>query len=346
MAKDLPKKLLDLLSGLEPKMRQEFLSIISRLKDNVKLVELIKLIEAGNIDGAVKLIGADPSDFSSLARSVSDSYWAGGGSSLTGLPRAPLGLPGTGKATLGFNGQAPLAESWIKTSSSELIQGISDDQKGLIQDTLISGVQKGKGSRAVALDLVGKINPSTGVREGGVLGLTRQQGEWVRSVEEILSDPSRIREYFIKDQSTGKWKPRYKLTSRVHDKAVLKALQSGKPLDADRIAKIKKQYEAALLKDRARTISRTETLNGMRAGRHQGYQQLIDEGRLKASAIEVRWQSTPDLRTRHTHRVLDGNIVGFGELFVSPSGALMAHPGDTTNGAPAEEIINCRCWFE
>lgn len=346
MANDLPKKLRDLLDRLEPKLRKEFLDAIERIKGNVPVDELSNLISKGDLEGAIKLIGVDRSSFSSISKSISEAYWAGGGYSLTGLPRAGLGLPGTGSVTLGFDGNAPLAEEWIRLKSSEAITGLVEGQIEVIRATLLEGLQAGKGSRAVAIDLVGRIDPISKLRSGGVIGLTPQQAEWVRSVEKILSDPSKIRDYFVKDKLTGKWKPRYKLTSRVFDRTVLKAIKEGKALDKAKIAKIKAQYENALLKERGRTIARTETLNSMRAGQHRGFQQMIDAGKLKASDIDVRWQSTPDLRTRHSHMTLNGTVVQFGMMFVSETGATMAYPGDIEHGAPAEEIINCRCYAD
>ena len=53
-----------------------------------------------------------------------------------------------------------------------------------------------------------------------------------------------------------------------------------------------------------------------------------------------------DGRTRDSHADLNGVEVGLDEAFDSPTGARMMHPGDTSLGAGAEDVINCRCMPE
>lgn len=99
----------------------------------------------------------------------------------------------------------------------------------------------------------------------------------------------------------------------------------------------------ALLR-RGETIARTEMIAALNAGRYEGMQQLVDSGRVSADQIVVKWSSTMDSRTRDTHRGMNGNVVPFGQPFITPSGALLRFPGDTAFGAPASETINCRCF--
>lgn len=53
-----------------------------------------------------------------------------------------------------------------------------------------------------------------------------------------------------------------------------------------------------------------------------------------------QWDSTLDMKTRQTHRELDGQIVGVDEEFISSSGYKALYPGEF--GSPKEDI-NCRC---
>lgn len=53
------------------------------------------------------------------------------------------------------------------------------------------------------------------------------------------------------------------------------------------------------------------------------------------------WNATPDERTRHTHVAADGQVRSVNSRF-RVGKAWMMHPGDTS--APAEEVVNCRCW--
>ena len=56
--------------------------------------------------------------------------------------------------------------------------------------------------------------------------------------------------------------------------------------------------------------------------------------------VTKQW-SAAGQNTRDTHAELDGTVVGVDEPFVSSSGAEMMYPGEA--GAPAAEVVNCRC---
>ena len=60
----------------------------------------------------------------------------------------------------------------------------------------------------------------------------------------------------------------------------------------------------------------------------------------KGAKVVKQWDSTLDGKTRHTHRALDGQIVGVDEYFKSESGYKALYPGNF--GIPSEDC-NCRC---
>ena len=60
----------------------------------------------------------------------------------------------------------------------------------------------------------------------------------------------------------------------------------------------------------------------------------------KGAKVVKQWDSTLDGKTRPTHRVLDGQIVGVDEYFKSESGYKALYPGGF--GVPSEDC-NCRC---
>src|SRR5699024_12742996 len=53
--------------------------------------------------------------------------------------------------------------------------------------------------------------------------------------------------------------------------------------------------------------------------------------------------STHDGRERDSHAEMDGVAVPFDEPFMLPDGSRVMHPCDSSLGAAAAEIINCRC---
>ena len=82
--------------------------------------------------------------------------------------------------------------------------------------------------------------------------------------------------------------------------------------------------------------ARTMTTGAENAGRVNGFK------RAKSMGIEMRqqWIATLDGRTRHEHRMLDGQAVDVGEPF-EVDGYKIRFPGDPE--APAHLVYNCRC---
>jgi hypothetical protein len=82
--------------------------------------------------------------------------------------------------------------------------------------------------------------------------------------------------------------------------------------------------------------ARTATTGAQNAGRVDGYK------RAEKLGVDMKqvWLATLDSRTRHEHRVLDGQEVDVGEPFIM-DGFKIKYPGDPA--APAHLLFNCRC---
>ncbi len=82
--------------------------------------------------------------------------------------------------------------------------------------------------------------------------------------------------------------------------------------------------------------ARTATTGAQNAGRVDGYK------RAEKLGVDMKqvWLATLDSRTRHEHRVLDGQEVDVGEPFIM-DGFKLKYPGDPA--APAHLLFNCRC---
>jgi len=108
-------------------------------------------------------------------------------------------------------------------------------------------------------------------------------------------------------------------------------LQAGESTDkiADRV---RGAFNAAD-KERATTIARTETAIAFSTAHERG---------MKAKGIQFKeWLTARDEQVRTSHMKLDGVIVPVNETFDLGNGLHMAHP--CAEGAPAGEVINCRC---
>lgn len=203
---------------------------------------------------------------------------------------------------------------------------------------LEAGQTEGRNPRATALDIVGRLNRATGRREGGILGLNSAQTDAViRARAELLSgDAAQMRNYLTRARRDKRF-----------DRIVEKAIKEGRPVAKADVDRIVGRYKDRLLALRGETIARTETLAGLNAGKEEGIRQLIDAGKVQRSQVKKIWRATGDDRTRDSHLALNGVEAGLDEPFISPlTGAQMMFPHDTSRGAPASEVIGCRCYYE
>jgi len=98
-----------------------------------------------------------------------------------------------------------------------------------------------------------------------------------------------------------------------------------------------------LLKVRGDAVARTETLSSFNAGQHEAMQQAVDGSEVQEENITRVWDSAGDTRVRDSHRTMDGQRRGQNEAFETPLGFRLMYPGDSSLGAPAREVIQCRC---
>ena len=67
------------------------------------------------------------------------------------------------------------------------------------------------------------------------------------------------------------------------------------------------------------------------------YKKAVESGKTKK-----RWITMRDRHVRHTHQLVEGKIIGINDVFLVGDSE-MFYPKDTTFGASAREIVNCRC---
>jgi hypothetical protein len=304
------------------------------------LQDVITALESQNVTSAVEALRLEPSFMQPLDRASQEAFVAGGSGALERIPIDP----NTGKRfALGFDGRHPRAEDWVREHAGGLITEIIDNQRQMARTVIESQLERGVNPRTAALDIVGRVNRVTGQREGGFIGLDTSRASRLEIVSEAMKTPDGVRSIVTKSKKDGALSVNYKV-NKATEARILRAYRSGERVsEVDRLLSVR-QYQSQLLRERGETIARTESITALRAGRHEGFRQLVDSGNIRPDQIVRVWDATGDSRTREDHAQMDGQeIVGIDEPFVAPDGSLMMYPGDTSLGAPAEQTIQCRC---
>jgi len=334
------KTLLQLLDEMEPGVRAAFILAMQNIRDDVRLSDLISALERGDIEAAVRAIPMGAEYLAPLDRALLTSYRDGGewaAASITSMARAQ-----GARVSMRFDVRNLRAERFTAEQSSRLVTEVLETTKDDLRRVLTMGMQSGTAPRTAALDIVGR-SPSPGrPRRGGIIGLHTRQIEQSERVIAILSDPERISEYFIKDRVTGKLKPRFKGTDRRYDAKVRAAIREGRALDRADMRALTNLHRNRMLRDRGETIAETELLASLSHAQDEGLRQLVDRGEVQSDDIEGEWDSSEDSATRDSHRAANGQRRKLGQPF-DVGGYQMLAPGDTSLGAPAKEVIKCRC---
>lgn len=309
----------------DPQIRRAFLQSVDEITDRAKIKEITRLLERGQVDDVLDVLGIDERAFQRLGMTMEQMYASSG---------IRFGNSILTRARWQFDVRNPQAERWVRERSSSLVTEITQDQRNMVREFLERGLNQGDNPRTSALNLVGRVNPTTGRRQGGVIGLTTQQEAFQRRYAEELasSDPTALR----KAMKRG-------LRDKRFDRSILKAIRDGKHLPPETQSKMRAAYRNRMRKYRADTISRTETLQSLAAAQHEAYRQAIEAGELEADQVTKIWKSAADGRVRFSHAVLHNNERPFLEPFLSPYGSLLRYPGDFGLGAKAKDVIQCRC---
>ncbi|QFI65788.1 phage minor head protein [Sinorhizobium alkalisoli] len=323
----------ELLATYEPRLAAAFREAIEAIKSSIVLARVVERLERGDVNGAIEAMQIEPEAFSALEIALQEAFNAGGTNAVGELPKVMD--PQGNRVIWRFGVRNPVAEAILRDLSSTMVTHITDDQRQGIRQALEQGLARGANPRATALDVVGRQNRVTGRREGGVIGLTRYQVEFIERARVHLAsgDPELMNRYF-----------ELKTRDKRFDRTVMAAIRAGNPVSSEALTKIIGRLRDKNLLLRGEMLARTETMMALGSARDEAMRQQIEAGKVQAQDVQKRWHSAGDNRVRHTHRVLNGQAVGIDEVFQSPSGAMLRYPGDPR--APIAEVSGCRCWCE
>lgn len=328
------RKTIDQLYALTvPEIQEIFLQVMQDVVDRAILNEMVAAIEANDPEALFRASGFTPAVLGPILDRIEETYKSSADDTVDGWPRRIFTSAGIAPPI--FNMRNTRVEQDLRDFSSEFISRITSDVRENVRLKLQDGMIRGDNPRSTALDIVGRINPVSGKREGGVIGLAENQAKWSLSARRYLEQGD----------------PRYftlGLRDKRFDKTVQKAFESGKPLNQETISKLVTAYNNKALKYRAENIARTETMQAINRGERASIQQAIDEGHLVPAQVTKWWDDAGDGRVRHSHRQLatrysKDKAIPFDQPFVTVTGDRLMQPGDTSMGADVAEIASCRC---
>lgn len=319
-----------ILQQQEPAIRRAFEKAVRDMRGGVRITRLYEALRAGDVQGAVDAVGIDNAAFNDLRAAVLDTYGKAG---LTTINGHQWIYPDGSRAVVRWNMANPRAEEFARQIGTGLITNATDDMQAAVRDIIADGYAFGRKWDDIARDIVGRVGPS-GQRSGGIVGLSRQQTQWLINLRAKL-DNGDYRG--VLDMSLLKDK---RLRAMVEN-----AMKDGRALSAAQMARIVQNYERNALLSRGLTIARTETLKAIEEGKYESWKQGLEKTGVPEQFIIREWRHTARAaRDRPWHQAFSGaKVRGMQVPFVLPSGAAMLHSHDTSYGAGPREVVNCLC---
>lgn len=320
----------DILARSEPGIRRAFLDAIADLRDGVVLRVVVDNLERGDINGAVAALNLDADAFGRFEAVMLEAYNAGGQAFVGNLPR--LRDPQGNRIIFRWGVRNLPAEQELRRHSADLVNGIVQEQRDGIREVLTEGLARGDNPWVSARKVTGRINRATGRREGGIIGLTGQQMEWMQNAEAELAsgDPAVMRRYLGR-----------KMRDRRFDRTVANAIREERPLAPADVRRMVERYNDRMLAYRGKVLARNETMISLAKARDDAFRQQIESGKIDAADITKEWRYTPRPNNRDQHIAMSGTKVGWDQAFIAPDGSTIRYPHDPE--APVHHTIGCFC---
>ncbi|WP_105436415.1 head morphogenesis protein [Neorhizobium tomejilense] len=327
----------ELLAQYEPKVAAAFREAIEAIRSSVVLKTIVERLERGDIAGAVAAVQFEPVAFAALEMSLREAFNAGGINMAKSFPT--LVAPDGTRVLFQFGVRNLEAERLIREQSSTLVTNITEDQRLALRTAFEAGLSQGRNPTSTALDVIGRVNRVTGRREGGAIGLTSRQVEFItRARENLMSgDVDGMRSYLD-----------LKTRDRRFDRTVAKAIREGRSVDAAMVGKIIGRLSDKNLQLRGEMIGLEETRTALFSVRDNAVRQQIDAGKITAAEVTKKWKHSGSEHPRLQHLQLAAQSreagVPIDMPFIAPDGTALMYPHDPK--APARHRIGCKCRME
>ena len=211
---------------------------------------------------------------------------------------------GTARPTVGafFNFVDPVVIQGIRALENRALGTLTDGIKETLRAFVENGVRDGKNPRETARQL----------RQ--VIGMAPHQERYVANLERQLRtlDKAALN--------------RELLGQRFHG-MIERAIDTGKPLSEERIAKILADYRKRFTAHNTEVVTRQATIDAYRLSRRLTWDAAIENGYVDGDALVKRWVHSPTVQyPRPEHVALDGTVVPYKRPY--PNGQMSAGEGD------------------
>lgn len=190
----------ELIAKHDPLIRQAFEAAVQNAHAAVDFAELVRLAEIGDWNRIEQLMRLNQALLFPLQEAVRVTIVAGG-MSVT----LPKGIQGA----FSFNGDHVRAQQIIAEMGARLVTEIGSPGPEPIRAIILQAQQERVGATTTARRLVGVVNPRTGVREGGILGLDGPRAHRFQQVSQGMATPEGVQGLVIKGRD-GKLRLKYK----------------------------------------------------------------------------------------------------------------------------------------
>ncbi|MEF2073487.1 head morphogenesis protein [Consotaella aegiceratis] len=330
------KRLESLVAEMEPQAQKAFFESIADLRAGADLKALVEALEARDIDAAIRALNLEPSALRPFSRAIEQAYEGGGG--ITAEAVSDLFSRQGAKTVIRFDltnprAQAQISEFGLQKVAADVLPDMRQSARTIIE----AGYLQGRGPKDIGRDLVGRVNRVTGRLEGGTVGLTNNQTEYVLSMRQRLAsgDPAKMRKVLA-----------MKRRDKRFDRTIAKYIKEGKPVPQDMIDRMAGRYADRLTQLRGEMLARTEVGQAVHRAKHESFKQGLEKTGYTEQAVTRRWRHSglhgEDSRPQHI-AMNNVTVKGMTQPFVMPDGTRMMHPLDMSLGAGANHIVGCRC---
>ncbi len=327
-----------LAERIEPKLARALNALLTEHADRIDLDKLEEALKRGDTLEVMRLVGStDALHQAAVKAALEDALWAGGALAAQG--------PVFAEARFAFNRLNPALVRWLENYSLNLIRGIDTGTTESVRAALVKGMTAGQNpiQQARAIKESIGLTPAQAQsvanyrRELETFHLKRSAKSWGLGNERSKLSGVEVMPRDAKGRALDGIHAR-RLRDQRHDATLQRALETKKPIAPEKIEAMVKRYAAKMLKNRARTIARTESIRATSAGVYEAWRQAIESGKVDGARVRKFWRVAHDERACEIclgiEKAVPKRGVSLTEPFANPNGDPLLLP-------PAHP--SCRC---